>query len=260
MTFKNSINRRTVLSGLTALPLLPSVPAFADPNLLAHQTIRKALVIVSLADNRHQGIVPIKASLGNGQDPANNLYWGALYGVKSYFKRHKDFAVLAQPGEFQTGVLDQITITPTSHKGVKVEAVAIDGFHQKIAVSQFFNNITQTNTYDLVVFMGHNALMDFEFKGPSKNIAQDVTLPRRQKAAVIACQSKRFFNPLLSLTNADPYVMTNGNMAPEAYVLEGILNAWLKDESAKQAQDRAAERYAHFQKIPLKNAKWLFTG
>ena len=59
---------------------------------------------------------------------------------------------------------------------------------------------------------------------------------------------------------ATPYVLTNGNMAPEAYVLEGILEAWMKGEGPKQAQDRAAEKYAHYQKIPLKNAKWLFTG
>ena len=40
-------------------------------------------VVVALCDNEHQGIVPVPATLGNGQDPRNNLYWGALYGVRT---------------------------------------------------------------------------------------------------------------------------------------------------------------------------------
>lgn len=43
-------------------------------------------VFVALCDNANQGIVPVPESLGNGQDPKSNLYWGAIYGLKSYFK------------------------------------------------------------------------------------------------------------------------------------------------------------------------------
>ncbi len=43
-------------------------------------------VFVALCDNQHQGIVPVSKVLGNGKDPKNNLYWGAAYGVKTYFK------------------------------------------------------------------------------------------------------------------------------------------------------------------------------
>ncbi|MGC6431949.1 MAG: hypothetical protein ACON5F_12965 [Jejuia sp.] len=35
-------------------------------------------VYVALCDNINQGIVPVPAKLGNGQDPKNNLYWGAM--------------------------------------------------------------------------------------------------------------------------------------------------------------------------------------
>ena len=42
--------------------------------------------MVALADNDHQGIVPVPRQLGDGDDPANNLYWGARYGVKTYFR------------------------------------------------------------------------------------------------------------------------------------------------------------------------------
>ena len=43
-------------------------------------------VFVALCDNINQGIVPVPTLIGNGQDPKNNLYWGALYGVKKFFK------------------------------------------------------------------------------------------------------------------------------------------------------------------------------
>ncbi|HEX6730669.1 MAG TPA: hypothetical protein VF074_11680, partial [Pyrinomonadaceae bacterium] len=37
-------------------------------------------VFVALADNVNQGIVPVPPSLGNGDNPATNLYWGAAFG------------------------------------------------------------------------------------------------------------------------------------------------------------------------------------
>ena len=44
-------------------------------------------VIVSLVDNVSQGIVPVPAKIGNGDDPHSNLYWGALYGVKTFLSK-----------------------------------------------------------------------------------------------------------------------------------------------------------------------------
>jgi hypothetical protein len=51
-------------------------------------------VFVALADNQHQGIVPVPALLGNGADPAHNLYWGAAFGVKTYFKNNAEWELL----------------------------------------------------------------------------------------------------------------------------------------------------------------------
>lgn len=42
---------------------------------------------VALADNKHQWIVPVPESIGNGQNPKSNLYRGARYGVKTYMIR-----------------------------------------------------------------------------------------------------------------------------------------------------------------------------
>ena len=48
-------------------------------------------VFVALADNQHQRIVPVSAALGNGEDPARNLYWGAAFGVKTFFHNSPDW-------------------------------------------------------------------------------------------------------------------------------------------------------------------------
>ena len=38
-------------------------------------------VFVALADNVNQGIVPVSATLGNGDNPQTNLYWGAAFRI-----------------------------------------------------------------------------------------------------------------------------------------------------------------------------------
>ncbi|MEZ4686614.1 MAG: hypothetical protein R3B47_11275 [Bacteroidia bacterium] len=35
---------------------------------------------MALCDNGYQALLPVPASIGNGQDPRTSLYWGAAYG------------------------------------------------------------------------------------------------------------------------------------------------------------------------------------
>jgi hypothetical protein len=41
----------------------------------AAQAVRVVHVFVALADNQHQGIIPVPLALGNGRDPIRNLPW-----------------------------------------------------------------------------------------------------------------------------------------------------------------------------------------
>lgn len=63
------------------LCLLACQQAYSDP--------RRIHVFVALADNEHQGIAKVPAKIGNGDDVANNLYWGTTDGFKSVFGRNK---------------------------------------------------------------------------------------------------------------------------------------------------------------------------
>src|SRR5438105_661647 len=63
----------------------------AGPVLAADKTIG---VFVALADNKHQGIVPVPEAIGNGDDPERNLYWGNSEGLKGYFDHGKRWKLI----------------------------------------------------------------------------------------------------------------------------------------------------------------------
>jgi hypothetical protein len=67
-----------------------------------------AHVVVALVDNQHQGIVPVPASLGDGGNPRTNLYWGALYGVRTFFRRSEGWTSLPIPASDDPRVLDRV--------------------------------------------------------------------------------------------------------------------------------------------------------
>jgi len=52
--------------------------------------IKTIHVFVALCDNKYQGITRVSAALGNGQNLNTNLYWGALYGIRTYFKKSNE--------------------------------------------------------------------------------------------------------------------------------------------------------------------------
>src|ERR1700733_9726445 len=64
-------------------------------NIAYAKTTYKCIhVFVALCDNKYQGIIPVPAAIGNGQDPENNLYWGGDYGARTFFKRSKDWKLV----------------------------------------------------------------------------------------------------------------------------------------------------------------------
>src|SRR3712207_6590162 len=56
------------------------IPKTRNPGKVIH-------VLVALCDNENQGIVPVPAFLGNGEDAPRNLYWGAAFGIKTFFSK-----------------------------------------------------------------------------------------------------------------------------------------------------------------------------
>lgn len=227
-------------------------------------------VLVALCDNQFQGIVPVPAKIGNGDDPANNLYWGAAYGVKTFFKRATDWKLLASI-QNPTGEILERLVFKHSTKEVFLVADAYRGREIKRTINDFFEfsagRETKTikvsagkelelhigGSADLIAYVGHDGLMDFSLDSfPQKSD------DRRRDAIMLACISKRYFAEPLRATGASPLLWTTGLIAPESYVLKAAVDGWILGESGEQIRKRAATAYNQYQRCGANAALRLF--
>jgi hypothetical protein len=228
-------------------------------------------VFVALADNQHQGIIPVPPALGNGSDPIRNLYWGAAYGVKTYFKASGDWQLLWSGRAHKDAILDRCVFKNRS-QDVYLVADAYEGSQIKMAVTDFlsaaagiireqFSEKTSSGDVsfgmageaDLLVYVGHDAFMDFQI--PTIAGSKGTKLRR---TIVLACASKPYFSPYIRQTGAQPLLWTTGLMAPEAYTLKAALDGWIAKEDEEAIRHRAAQAYDRYQKCGARAALRLF--
>jgi hypothetical protein len=236
-------------------------------------TARIIHVLVALCDNEHQGIVPVPARLGNGEDLQGNLYWGAAYGVKAFFAKSPDWKLIEQTQSPSSAVLERC-IFKNKNAAVYLIADAYRGAEIKRALVDFFDyasggrvdaidpadsskrpSISAGGAADLIVFVGHNGMMDFNL--PAYPTQKD---GKRRGAITLCCASKSYFSAPLRKAGADPILWTNGLMAPEAYVLKAALDGWIANESGEPIRSRAAAAYNSYQHCGLKAARGLFAS
>ncbi len=228
-------------------------------------------VFVALADNQHQGIVPVPAALGNGSDPQRNLYWGAAYGLKTYFKASREWQLVWSGHPANQAILERC-VFKSRQDDVFLVADAYEGSQIKLAVSDFLSaaaggnremisvsaNSTESSVSiggdaDLLVYIGHDAFMDFQI---SPITGAKGTKPRR--TIVLACASKAFFAPYIRQTGAEPLLWTTGLMAPEAYTLKAALDGWIAGENEDAIRQRSAQAYDRYQRCGSRAALHLF--
>lgn len=243
---------------------------------LAHQEVtpeyiynKSIHVFVALCDNKNQGIVLVPKKIGNGQDPANNLYWGCAFGVKTYFMKSKNWTYFGSL-KASKPILERVVL---KHKSADYYLIAdaYDGANIKECTTDFLkacsgsrNGVEKYNKQiigsggnsDVIAYIGHNGLMDFKLD--SLYTAQD---SQQRKAIILACKSKPYFNAALKASGASPLLWTTQFMAPEAYTLHDAIEGFLAQESDSQIHKRAAKAYAKYQKCSEKAAqKLLATG
>ena len=236
-------------------------------------TARIIHVVVALCDNEFQGIVPVPPRIGNGDDPANNLYWGAGYGVKTFFKRSNDWKIVSDARGPKPAVLERV-VFKRKDKDVYMVADAYRGREIKQSTIDFFlfaagggtESITidegaQTATIyagggaDLIAYVGHDGLMDFSLDQYPQKLDD-----RQRDAVILACASKYYFNTPLRRTGARPLLWTTGLMAPEAYVLKAAIDGWILNEGGERIRRRAAEAYNRYQRCGMRGALNLFSS
>tara|TARA_R110002096_G_scaffold276109_3_gene470079 strand:- start:147196 stop:147963 length:768 start_codon:yes stop_codon:yes gene_type:complete len=228
---------------------------FANSILSEARTIH---VFVALADNFSQSIAPVPANLGDGNDASNNLYWGAAYGLKTYFgKKSKDWVLIKKLEGDSLFILERL-LFKHRREGVYLLADAYRGNKIKSCIDRFLeasnskniDSIYWSNQYllfgggsNLVAYCGHNGLMEFTTDAklsPNGEAAKDVI--------ILACYSRDYFYDEIIDACANPLLWTNKIMAPEAYTLKAAIDGWMAKESPTQIEKRAEKAYAKYQK------------
>lgn len=226
-------------------------------------------IFVALCDNKYQGIVPVPAKIGNGQDPGNNLYWGCGYGIRTYFKKSREWNLLKTQALSSTK-LERLVFKHATRDFYLV-ADAYNGKDIDKCIADFLSsscgNLKDTlhignqivgiaGHSKLVAYIGHDGLMDFQLSGTYQN-----TDDRTRDVIILACYSKRFFSPYLAGANVNPLVWTTGLMAPEAYTIHDAITGYMNDEGDEEIRKRAYMAYSSYQKCSGKAAKnLLVTG
>lgn len=247
----------------------PSNPEPTSPNAASFDTSFKTIhVFVALCDNTYQGIVPVPKAIGNGQDPNTNLYWGCGYGIRTYFKKSKEWK-LVKTIQQDSLVLERLIFKHISKKYYLV-ADAYDGRYIEKCTRDFFasnagqkkdtlkllpETIGMYGNAQLCAYIGHNGLMDFSIEDDYKN-----SDGRSRDAIILACMSKRYFSFYMQQSETNPVVWTTNFMAPEAYTLHDALSGYVLGETDEQIRTRAAAAYARYQKCSLKAAKGLLVS
>jgi hypothetical protein len=230
-----------------------SVPFTSPARQIGFDSAYKVIhVFVALCDNKYQGIVPVPAAIGIGQDPNSNLYWGCDAGIRTWFKKSPEWelwkryrvdSIRLERVVFKHRTKDYFLVAD-AYDGKFIRQCTIDFLRSCSGQSKDTLHIKDhtigiDGNAQLIAYIGHDGLMDFRI---------DEQFPHadslKRDAIVLACISKKYFAPLLSPTGATPLVLTTGLMCPEAYTLHDALSAYIRGESRETIRNRAAKAYA----------------
>ncbi len=236
----------------------------------SRQSPRTIHVYVALCDNENQGIVRVPATLGNGTAPATNLYWGAMYGLRTFLKRSPNWEHLGEaPVRNKKILMRSVFRHKTSHAILIADAWRGDaiadctdtflkanaGMTKHYLTARFEDQpmlLKLDGKADLRVYVGHNGLMDFSAKAVKK--ADDV----ERSAMVFCCKSAQYFSAIFDKLQVKEIAMTTGFMAPEAYVLDAAVDAWVDKKTVREVRRQTAKAYAKYQKCSVRAAERLF--
>jgi len=261
--------RRVGLVVLACAALLVSASAVWAQD----STLRTVHVFVALADNQHQGIIPVPAKLGNGEDAERNLYWGSAYGVKTFFARSADWVRIRCGEKPKAEILERcvfkhraenVYLVADAYRGVEIKQAILDFLDSAAgdgAETMSLPSGSQTlklpihGGANLVAYVGHDGLMNFQLPHFPRQKNES-----HRDAVVLACASKQFFAEPVRASGAYPLLWTTGLMAPEAYTLKSALDGWIAGENREQIRDRAAGAYDKYQKCGFRAAQRLLVS
>jgi hypothetical protein len=175
--------------------------------------------------------------------PKSDLYWGKLYGMKTYFSNHKDWELVAG-NKPDTKIRERLLFYNPKHN-LYVDAIAYHSDSIKTTITNFIEYAYTADSNQLVIYAGHDGLMDFDI---------DI-MPRKNKCDVMvfSCISDYYFSPFV-----DMILSTYTLMAPEAYVVMAAIESWAMHDNEMEIRRKTAKVYAKYQKSTVKQAERTF--
>lgn len=256
-------------SGSTEETLNPN----PDPPAETGRDFKVVHVHVALCDNATQGIAPVPAKIGNGDDPPNNLYWGCSDGSRPVFSKSRQWKRLSiGKVDGAPEILERLVF---QHKKTRALLVVdawrgseiqpcITAFCKAMAGQRYetlameidgkARRINLAGGADFLTFIGHNGLMEFRVPKYPAN-------PKRKQpvaAALLCCKSHRYFTGHIDEAGVEPVLMTASNMYPGAFILHDALEGWFDGKEPAALRQIAAEAYAKNQKISTRAALTVF--
>lgn len=252
----------------------------------------KPLVIsqyVALCDNEHQGIVRVSETLGDGDNTKTNLYWGALFGYRTFFKKDKKWKLIYsdKPNQMVAELLVfSRTIQPTGEwkangveKPFEVYLVIIGykGRFIRNAVEDYLGALSSKRKFtvplskeeqlfaggqsQIVSYAGHNYFMDLSDSGKEMMAKAIGKAGTHVKATmVLACKSSGYFMPALCRKNISVIAVTRDFMAPEAYTARAAFEAICAGQDQKSVLESVVKAYSQYQKISQRTARKMFSN
>lgn len=249
--------------GMTPVAAPVNVPLVDDVS--GYQKIH---VFVALCDNAHQGIIPVPAGIGNGQDAASNLYWGCDGGMKTFFSKSPDWKRLAAIPNPKEHILERVIFKHNTKKALIV-ADAYDGEYIKQTIMDMVTassgqaaekvaiegkNYIFGGGSDMIGYVGHDGLMEFQLDmkiTPNSGKKKDVV--------ILSCTSSVYFRPYIERANANPLLWTKSLMCPEVYTLKAGIDGWLVNATPASIVESAAQVYSKHQGCSVRGARTVFT-
>lgn len=227
-------------------------------------------VLVALCDNEFQGIVKVSKALGNGDNTETNLYWGCDGGVRATFRKSSKWKLVKIIKNPKSFVLERAVflhntsntlLVADGYRGRYIKNTLDDFFtllaggrteKEEEQIPQLNRTIRVGSNASLVVYVGHNGLMDISFDSLPKGRSD-------KQAIVLCCKSRQYFESILNDYDVQPVLLTTQLMYPGAMILEEAFEGWIKRETLEQIRIRAGEAYAKNQKISVKAGIGVFS-
>ena len=237
--------------------------------IFSSDSSRTIHIIVPLCNSSHDGMVGV--SSGCDYDKAEtNLFWGAIYGVKTFLKSDLDNWEHVYDIEYTESSiiersifkhkLEDVTLIADAYNGKMLDSALLD-FYQSLDGTKKENflfldldfeiDVDIYGSSDLLVFVGQYKDIDYKFKSSKTSNVETM---------ILTCFSQLKFCNAISTTSATSRLLTTNALAPEAYSLNGALNAWISNKDSNEIINQASYQYNYYQKCGIKAAQSLFVS